>query len=373
MNNIQKNIIIAITISFTLSACGLMQGMRSYNDYNTDMKSDEYSTYSWNPEKDYGNRGAAEADKAILAFFKGNITEAEQYVRKSLAKNPKQSYALLLGAIIYEQAGRPNRARQYYEDLMLKNAEETTILSSMPKITKDAVYNTARQRMKMLDIKQSTIVLENKETGVRAFNVNDDFKPEISIDDNQYKRTTDITQKQKPVSSDIHSDLFNDGERFVMSRFLTFSKLSEEGLITKKEFLSRRNANVGSLIPQTHKPAAIGLTNPVPSTDVIIDRLKALKAALEIRSITSREYAAERDLIIDAILPLESLARAKPVSPPTDILAAAESVRKLEVYHKLNLITDKEKSDESVVIEKLIKIGTSASTSNGAKPKLLIP
>ena len=368
-NKSYKTILTILSVTLFLSSCSILQGLQAYSDYNDDMQDEEYSTYSWDPKVNYGTKGAAEADKAILAFFKGNLAEAEQHVRSALAKNPKQSYALLIGAIIYEQTGRPNRARQYYEDLMLDNADEMTILGSLKRTSADPIYNTARQRMKMLDVQQSTIVLNNKKTGEKTFNVSEDFKPNINLTTTVTNPiTSTITKQVSPISSDIESNLFDDGERFIMSRFLTFNKLSEAGLITKKEFLSRRNANIGALLPQTNKPSAIGLRNPVPATEVILDRLQALKTALEIRSITTREYASERNLIIDAILPLESLERAEPINPPTDLLQAAQAVRKLEVFYKLGLITEQERAKESLVIEKLIKIGT----NNLTQPKLLI-
>lgn len=47
----------------------------------------------------------------------------------------------------------------------------------------------------------------------------------------------------------------------------------------------------------------MGVVKPVPSPDLILERIRALKEAVASRAITPREFSAERDLIIEAILP----------------------------------------------------------------------
>lgn len=74
-----------------------------------------------------------------------------------------------------------------------------------------------------------------------------------------------------------------------------------------------------------------------------MERIKALKEAVASRAITPREFSAERDLIIEAILPPHPRQRLKNKAPSKNILDAAKDIRKLEVLYDLNLITSKEK------------------------------
>lgn len=127
-------------------------------------------------------------------------------------------------------------------------------------------------------------------------------------------------------------------------------------MITKEEFLSRRSTNIGGLLPLTNTPPAAGVDNPVPSADLIIERINALKDAVESRAITPREFSAERDIIIEALLPPTPRTRMKPKAPSKDILGAAKDLRKLEVLYDLNLITSNEKAAEQKAVEKYLGI-----------------
>ena len=131
-------------------------------------------------------------------------------------------------------------------------------------------------------------------------------------------------------------------------------------MITKDEFLSRRTANVGGLLPLTSTPPATGIDAPVPSPDLIIERINVLKDAVESRAITPREFSAERDVIIEALLPPNPRTRMKPKAPSKDILGAAKDLRKLEVIYDLNLITSKEKDAEKKAIERYLGINRAA-------------
>ena len=140
-------------------------------------------------------------------------------------------------------------------------------------------------------------------------------------------------------------------------------------MVTKEEFLNGRMANVGGLLPLTNTPPAAGVINPVPSPDLILERIKALKEAVASRAITPREFSAERDLIIEAILPPHPRQRLKKKAPSTNILDAAKDIRKLEVIYDLNLITSKEKAKEQKAIEKYLGIAPAPSkTAKAAAP-----
>ena len=145
--------------------------------------------------------------------------------------------------------------------------------------------------------------------------------------------------------------MFNDEEKNTISRFIIFKDLAENDLITKEEFLRGRQANIGGLLPLTHAPASTQVIKPVPSADIIMDRIKALKSAVEDRAITGKEFSAERNLIIEAVLPPKPVQRLKKKAPSKNIIDAAKDLRKLEVLYNLNLITSGEKEKETDVIE----------------------
>ena len=98
-------------------------------------------------------------------------------------------------------------------------------------------------------------------------------------------------------------DMLEEGDRNLVLRFLTFNRLRDEKYVTPDEWLSRRTVNLGGLLPYTLTPAAKGLDLPAPTGDVIVGRLNALREALEMRAITPREHAAEREIILEALLP----------------------------------------------------------------------
>ena len=47
-------------------------------------------------------------------------------------------------------------------------------------------------------------------------------------------------------------------------------------MVTKEEFLNGRMANLGGLLPLTNTPPAYGVVKPVPSPDLILERIRAL-------------------------------------------------------------------------------------------------
>ena len=153
--------------------------------------------------------------------------------------------------------------------------------------------------------------------------------------------------------------MLNEGDRNIVMRFLTFKRLRDERYVTEQEWLNRRTVNLGGLLPYTLTPAGLGLDLPAPDGNVIVERLDALRNALEMRAITPREHAAEREIILEALLPSNPFYRMNPKAPPKDILEAATALRQVETLKNLGLITPVETKSETAAIEKLTyaKIG----------------
>ncbi len=172
-------------------------------------------------------------------------------------------------------------------------------------------------------------------------------------------------------------------EMNVVRRFETLMRLQEEDLITSQEYLSRRNTNVGALLPYTHDPAAAGLGRSVPSTDAIVARLAALKRAFEMRAITAQQHALERTMILNALLPERPEQRDIPKPPPADVLSGAAIIGHLERFRRNNLINMSEFEAEKEAVEQFLRTGSfpvqttqvtstqvvTGTPSNGASPE----
>ena len=101
---------------------------------------------------------------------------------------------------------------------------------------------------------------------------------------------------------DIKLNMVLPDDRNVLQRFETLKKLRDQGLMTPQEYDVRRKANLGALLYLTQPPPAAGLNRTVPSSELIIQRLKAIGKALELRAITVRQHGAERNTIVNLSL-----------------------------------------------------------------------
>jgi hypothetical protein len=137
----------------------------------------------------------------------------------------------------------------------------------------------------------------------------------------------------------------------IISRFKTLISLRDQGLLTTQDFNARRQANIGALLPLSSPPPATGLDRPVPSTQQISGRLRAIGRGLEMRAISVAQHASERAMILDAMMPSAPISVANPGRPPQGLLQAADSVRWLEQLREGGLITSDEYTRERAAIE----------------------
>lgn len=297
--------------------------------------------------------GAALANKATIAYSKGEFKKAQTLVSDALKDNPRNQQALLVGALAAEKLGRFNRARQYYEDLIVIDGTETSVLGSASG-TPEKISEIAKNRLRAITIKQSNLVIEN-DAGAKDFNISKDAgnaQSKTTIESALKRTAKPMPAKPLPPVD----DLFTQSEQNIISRFLVMKELAEKDFMSKEEFLSRRNANIGGLLPLTKQAPGVGIDQPVPSPELIVERITVLKEGVEARAITPREFAAEREVIIEALLSPSPRARMKNKAPSKDILGAAKDLRKLEVLYDLNLITSGEKEAEKKAIEKYLGI-----------------
>lgn len=370
--NLAKNFMSATAVACMLSSCGFL----------TTSNPDKNEKSMWM----FSDRATEEADRATVAYSQGKFNEAETHIINSLQLNPKQPQALMVGAMVYEELGRPNRARQYYEDLIVLNNNETTILGSKSG-KPEKMSDIAKKRLRMINVKQSKLVVEDHD-GAKVFSISESAglrQSKSAIAEALFLREKKKAANNQPSSEEeikAVEVLFNDNEQNMISRFLILKELAEKDLVTKEEFLNARMSNIGALLPLTNTAPAFGIDRSVPSPDLIIERISVLKDAVEARAITPREYSAERNLIIEALLPPQPRQRMHNKAPSKDIMGAAKDLRKLEVLSDLNLITSKEKAKEQQSIEKYLGISraekkatpaTSAQVSTASEISAIVP
>lgn len=351
-----KKVLLCSTAVAMLSGCAIFE------------KPDSDEESNW-LVRQFEKDGAAEASRATVAYSQGDFKKAQEYSLAALKDNPRNQQALLVGALTAEKLGRINRARQYYEDLIIIDGKETSLLGSSSG-TPEKISEIARARLRAITIKQSELVIEH-ENGAKDFNISPDAgnaQSKATIT-NALNRKSAPQSSSTPVSSTAIDNLFSQEEQNIISRFLVMKELAEKDFISKEEFLSRRNANIGGLLPLTKQAPGTGIDRPVPSPELIVERINVLKEGVENRAITPREFSAEREVIIEALLPPNPRTRMKPKAPSKDILGAARDLRKLEVLYDLNLITGGEKEAEKKAVEKYLGINRSAP----GKPAVATP
>ena len=340
--NFSKILLSAVSLS-VLSSCAIID------------KKDTPEESGWFMQL-FEKDGQNYAGQAILAYSNGEFEKTLTYTTDALKANPRNQQALLVGALASEKLGRYNRARQYYEDLIIINGSDTSILGSSDG-NPQRISEIAKNNLRTITITQNKLIIEERD-GTKHFTIDDEAGHEIAKKTIINALDKESTTSNKP-SNDNLDNIFSDKEKNIVSRFLILRELAEKDFITKDEFLSRRSANIGGLLPLTNKAPGVGIDNPVPSPDLIIERLEVLKEGAETRTITPREFSAERDIIIEALMSPSPRNRIKNKAPSKNILDAADDLRRLEILYELNLITEREKLAERKAIEKYLGIDNS--------------
>jgi len=295
------------------------------------------------------NADNVEAELGLGELAKGNNVLAQSHFEKALRANPSDVHALYGLAVLYQNSGQPNRARQLYE----------SIIALQPRPNDELLVWAGRQTQPIVDLASVNIHL--LESGSPA------PIPGGSMPGSQPMGTytqapmsqmapvapmtmTTMAPAQPPQMAQAEP-LFQDADLNIVARFKTLRSLLDQGLITQDEFLVRRKVNKGALLPMTSSPAASGLDRPVPAVEQISARLRAIGRALEMRALSPAQHTAERSMILDALMPMNPVSVANPVPPPQGLMAAADAVRRLEMLNSVDLITSDEYAKERAAIE----------------------
>ena len=318
------------------------------------------SFWSMSPLRTDGQSDLADLGLAELA--KGNHVAAEGYFQKALKLNPKDVHALLGAGMLYQQTGQTTKAREMYEAVLALRPKETDRLVSLAETPKP-LAEIANAGLGQIEGRPSTTApgmepppggfsgapggsLMLGRTQHAAPLMPSPGGPPIAQMRPLGPGVAEAAQRSSPIG-----DKFSGADANVVSRFTTLRTLREQGLVTAEEYNARRQANAGALLPLTSPPSSAGLDRPVPATDQIVGRLKAIGRALEMRALTVAQHASERAMILDALLPAAPVVVANPGVPPKEMMAAADAVRRIEFLRDGGLISAEEYARERKAVE----------------------
>ncbi|CAA6606137.1 conserved hypothetical protein [Rhodospirillaceae bacterium LM-1] len=307
-------------------------------------------------------RTADPTDMALAALAKGDYPGAETQVGMALRKTPRDPYALLAAGLLYQNTGRPNLARQAYQELM---GGRVTAVTTFP----------PGQRL----VPRSLSELSNINLGYLSGQPADHLASQALSPPGRADvlGVSQTFQGPPPAMSVASAPLpaaqMAGGASPVLTaaqRFATLRELAEHGLITEDEFRARRQANIGAILPLTQPPPGAGLDRPSPASQQIISRLQELTRSLERGAISPAEQNAERQMILDGLLPAQPRNRANPLPAPKDFMSAATAVGQLERLKTAGLLTADEYAREREALDRIAQPPAPPQTaSQTAAPK----
>ncbi|NQV82465.1 MAG: SPOR domain-containing protein [Rhodospirillales bacterium] len=336
-----KRITSVVLVSVGLGACGFMQGGLLQNSF-------------WASSPFQAND---EAELGIANLAKGNYVSAEGNFQKALKRNPKDVHALLGAGILYQNTGQLTKAREMYEAVLAIRPDESVQFVVWSNISTRPASQIASVNLSLLDSGNVPGALSGVAGGPSAMTAPGPHPPQVSAAPSTSAMLGRPPQMAAPtlqgqaLPSVPSIGKFAGGDANVISRFATVRALRDQGLLTQQEFNVRRRANAGALLPLTMPPPSAGLDRPVPSTEQITGRLRAIGRALEMRAISVTQHAAERNMILDALMPSAPVVVANPKAPPQGLMAAADSVRRLEQLRDTGYIGSDEYAKERQAIE----------------------
>ncbi len=337
-----KRVALVVLIAVSLGACGLFQG-----------KLFEDSFWASSPL-----RQNDEAELGIAELAKGNYVTAEGHFQRALKRNPKDIHALLGAGILYHNTGQITKAREMYEAVLAIRPDESVQFVVWNNISTRPASQIASVNLSLLDSGGIPGALAGAPGGPSA------VAPKVSAAPSTSallgRPPTAVSPAPRPAvpapgavapMTGPAIGKFAGGDANVISRFATVRALRDQGLITQQEFNARRRANLGALLPLSAPPPSAGLDRPVPSTEQITGRLRAIGRALEMRAISVTQHAAERNMILDALMPSAPVVVANPARPPSGLMEAADAVRRLEQLRHTGYIGSDEYAKERQSIE----------------------
>lgn len=321
----------------------------------------------WGASPWSGGGNAGELGLAAMAM--GDYPRAEKHFESALRANPKNVYALLGRGIIYQNTGQAVKAREMYEAILAIRPTKDQKFIVWNNMTTRPVVDIASVNLALLE---SGGVLTSMGRG--AAGQGSGYQPEALPGAGGPMGMGGVSGASRgsavlgrsgagvaaPPAPGMEATAsapmsMAGGDTNVISRFQTLVALRDQGLITQEEYGARRKANLGALLPLTAPPPAAGLDRPVPSTEQISGRLRAIARALEMRAISVNQHSAERTMILDALLPAAPVVVANPGAPPQGLMQAADTVRRLEYLRSSGLISSDQYTKERTAVEAAVQ------------------
>lgn len=304
------------------------------------------------------------ADLALGAISRSDYPSAEKYAEKALRQNHRDAYGLYALALVYENTGRPEKARQAYKETLMLRPDGPATVAGPGQLTNLQLNELATAHLRALEegggLRSAgpgmTVTAMPQPIGGRQ-------PPATSA-----RSAVPLSPGPAPTVAPPAST----GDGTAVRRFEILRQLVTQGLATEDEYKVRRNQNLGVLLPLSSPPPGSGLDRPVPSHEEISARLQALRTAFEMRSISAGEHAAERTMILEGLLPAQPSMMAPPSPPPTGIIETAAMAGRLERLRAAALITSEEVAKEREHLDRILR-GPVPLAGPPADQRLLVP
>lgn len=355
IKSIKRIAIVAVAVG-SLGGCGLMQN-------------ELFTESFWAGSPLYENN---EAELGIAELAKGNFVTAEGRFQKALKTNPRDIDALIGAGILYQNTGQLTKSREMYEAVLALRPDDSNQFIVWNKLATRPAAQIASVNLSLLEsggipgaapaAPSPQLAMAPAAQPVAPVT----GAPTTSAMLGRPAQATPASSPASPVGA------FSGSDANIISRFSTLRALKEQGLVTEAEFNQRRQTNIGALMPLTSPPPAAGLDRSVPSTEQISGRLHAIGRALEMRAISVSQHAAERSMILDAMMPSAPVVVANPGIPPRGLMEAADSVRRLEQLKNNGYISSAEYGRERQAIELSMRpVAPAAPAASAASPVAL--
>lgn len=311
------------------------------------------------------------AELGIAELARGNYVKAESHFLIALRRDPKDVDALLGAGLLYQNTNQHTKARQMYEAVIAIRPDDSYQFVVWNNIQTRPASEIASVNLALME--SGGMVKAMNSTGVPGQGVpgtmvqassgmpfpspnrNAAYGVSATPTASPMLGRTMSQKTQMLTSPSPDPGQFSSADSNLLSRFTTIRALRDQGLITGDEYQVRRNVNIGGLLPLTSPPPAEGLSRPVPSTEQISGRLRAIGRALEMRAISISQHSSERSMILDALMPSAPVVVARPSMPPKGLLQAADAVRRLEQLRDSGFISSDEYAGERRSIEQSLQ------------------
>ncbi len=317
-----------------------------------------------------------EAELGVAELAKGNYVTAEAHFRRALKSNPRDIDALIGAGILYQNTGQLTKARQMYEAVLALRPDDSHQFVVWNDITTRPAAQIASVNLSLLEnggqVQKAPDLMRapGLQNSPRQMTYSGGPIASPTVPVTGAPTTSAMLGRTAAMPAGNGSSVigsFSGIDTSVISRFSTLRALRDQGLVTQHEFAQRRQTNVGALTPLTSPPPAAGLDRPVPTTEQISGRLRAIGRALEMRAISVSQHAAERSMILDALMPSAPVVVSNPGMPPQGLMQAADAVRRIEQLKTSGYINSDEYARERQAIELSMRPSASpAMTANAA-------